>query len=74
MQKELAALIIGYQRLSGVQKNIQLCIQNGIKTIYVSIDYPRISDTLHLSRHEEIIQYLQLISLCLLYTSPSPRD
>jgi len=63
MQKELAALIIGYQRLSGVQKIVELCIQNGIKTIYVSIDYPRVSDTLHLSRHGEILQYLQLISL-----------
>lgn len=58
MQSELGALIVGYQRLAGIQKNMDLCVQNGIKNIYVSIDYPKITDNLSIRRHNEIIHYL----------------
>ncbi len=63
MQKDLGALIIGYQRLAGIQKNIDLCIQNGITSVYVSLDYPKVHEPTYLRRHKTIVQFLQQMSL-----------
>jgi len=62
MSQEISALIIGYLRLDGLQKNIDLCIKNGVANIFVSIDFPKILNKKTLDTHREILKYLKFRS------------
>jgi hypothetical protein len=63
MTPNVSALIIGYQRLSGVQINIENCVRNGIQNIFVSIDYPKVGNIESMSRYNAILDYLSQISV-----------
>ena len=48
---------------------------DGFKMSYCKIDYVNIvSDSGSVGRGIVVAEYAQMVSFCLLYTSPSPRD
>lgn len=61
MASKVSALIIGYQRLSGVQVNVDNCVRNGIRNIFVSIDFPKMQDIESMKRYHAILDYLSQI-------------
>jgi hypothetical protein len=62
MDDNLSALIIGYQRIVGIKINIENCIRNGIRDIFVSIDYPKVENTESMKRYREILDYLSQLN------------
>jgi hypothetical protein len=50
----MAVLIVAYRRSDNVRKIIEMCLESGITSIYITIDYPRENSIDVLSDHDRI--------------------
>jgi hypothetical protein len=50
-----SVLIIGYQRVQNIERIVNTCIEEGIRSIYISVDFPKTKDKIAFENYSAIL-------------------
>ena len=50
-----SVLVIGYQRVQNVERIVKTCIEEGIRSIYISVDFPKNKDKISFENYSAIL-------------------
>jgi|LakMenEpi03Aug12_release.lakeMendotaPanAssembly.Ray.scaffolds.fasta_scaffold332519_2 hypothetical protein len=58
----LTVLIVAYRRAQNVKEILEVCLNSGIKSIYITVDAPKTRSTEAVRDHQQVLQVIENIS------------